>query len=326
MIISKTPLRISFVGGGSDLPAFSRYKRGAVISTSINKYIYVNVNRKFDDGVRLSYSRTEEVQSVDAIQHSIVRESLKSLGIRGGIEITTIADIPSTGTGLGSSSAFTVGLVHALSAYQGKYISASKLAADACSIEIDMCKEPIGKQDHYASSVGGFNFIEFMETDEVLVSPLLCKAETIEEIEKSVLMFYTGISRSATQILKEQSNEIATSENKRRLLESMVTLAYKLKDELQSNNTAAIGEILHENWMLKKSIVNGISTQEIDDWYHQAINAGALGGKILGAGAGGFLMFYAPPNRHERIKRALSSLRSVPVAFDKSGSRIIFYN
>jgi D-glycero-alpha-D-manno-heptose-7-phosphate kinase len=317
---------MSFVGGGSDLPDFYRLHGGAVISTAIDKYIYVNVNRKFDNGIRIAYSKTEEVSSVDQIEHRLVRAAMKHLELEGGIEITTIADIPSRGTGLGSSSTFAVGLLHALNAYLGRYVSSAQLGYDSSHIEIDICGEPIGKQDQYAAAFGGFNLIEFKPDDSVVVSPVICDRATIREIETNTLVFYTGIVRNASALLKQQAEEITGSEKKQRTVMRMAELAHVLRDELHRNNVAAFGEILHENWMLKKSIASGISTAEIDEWYDAARGAGATGGKILGAGAGGFLMLYAPRESHQQIKSALHMLRHVSMGFEPLGSRIIFYH
>jgi len=326
MIISRTPFRMSFAGGGSDLPAFYRKQCGAVLSTAIDKYIYINVNTKFDDGVRIAYSKTEEVKSVAQIEHPLVRAAMNFLDLKGGVEITSIADIPSKGSGLGSSSSYTVGLLLALNAYKGCFVSSEQLGADSCRIEIEICGEPIGKQDQYAAAYGGFNLIEFRPDETVVVSPLICDPRTVKEVERNTLLFYTGITRSASELLKQQSEDIANDKSKHRTLARMVQLAYDLRDELQSNNVDAFGEALHENWMLKKSITSGISTPLIDCWYDAARKAGATGGKLLGAGAGGFLMIYAPYQEHERIKATLNSLRHIPIGFEPLGSRIIFYN
>ena len=326
MIISRTPLRMSFVGGGSDLPAFFQQEKGAVLSTAINKYVYVNVNKKFDDGIRVSYSKTEEVTSVEHIEHRLVKATMELLEIKGGVEITTIADIPSKGTGLGSSSSFTVALLHALNAFKGNYVSSEQLGADSCKVEIEMCGEPIGKQDQYAAAHGGFNLIEFSPNGSVVVSPVICKPTTVSAIENGTLLFYTGITRSASALLKRQSEEIVEDKKKHSTLVRMVDLAYQLRSELQRNNVTAFGEILHENWLLKKSITEGISTNVIDVWYDLGRKAGATGGKILGAGAGGFLMLFAPVEKHAAVKAALSQLREIPIAFEPFGSRIIFYN
>jgi D-glycero-alpha-D-manno-heptose-7-phosphate kinase len=326
MIISRTPLRMSFVGGGSDLPSFYRTHGGAVVSTAIDKYVYVNVNKKFDNGIRVAYSKTEEVERVEQIDHRIVRSAMQFLQLDGGVEITTIADIPSKGTGLGSSSTFTVGLLHVLNAFKGCYVSSDQLGKDSCHIEIDLCGEPIGKQDQYAAAFGGLNLIEFKPDDSVVVSPIICDRATVAALETNTLVFYTGISRSASTLLKQQSAEIASNAEKQRSMLRMVQLAYDMREELHRNNISAFGEILHENWMLKKSMVSGVSTNDIDEWYRIARAAGATGGKILGAGAGGFLMLYAPLELHESIKSALHVLRPIRVGFEPLGSRIIFYH
>ncbi len=326
MIISRTPLRMSFVGGGSDMPDFYRIHGGAVISTAIDKFIYVSINKKFDNGIRVAYSKTEEVLNVSEIEHRLVRAAMNLLKLSGGVEITTIADIPSRGTGLGSSSSFTVGLLHVLNAYLGKYVSSEQLGKDSSHIEIDICGEPIGKQDQYAAAFGGLNIIEFKPDDSVVVSPVICDRKTVAELEQNILVFYTGITRSASALLKQQSAELVSSEAKRKTMLRMVELAYQLRDELHRNNVSAFGEILHENWVLKKSITAGVSTSEIDDWYNAALQAGATGGKILGAGAGGFLMLYAPTDFHDAIRKSLHMLREVPMGFEPLGSRIIFYH
>lgn len=325
MIISRTPLRMSFTGGGSDLSVFYQKFGGAVISTAINKYIYVSINKKFDNGIRIAYSKNEEISNLSEIEHPLVRSAMQYIGLEGGVEITTVADIPSKGTGLGSSSAFTVGLLHVLNAYLGRYVSNHQLAHDSCHVEIDLCKEPIGKQDQYASAVGGFNLIEFKPDNSVLVSPLILKPETLDTIKRNILVFYTGITRSASALLKQQSYEVDTGASRQEILKKMVGLTYTLRDELHRGNVEVFGEILHDNWMLKKELTNGISTPEIDDWYSSARRAGATGGKILGAGAGGFLLFYAPEETHVDIKNALKDLRCIPVNLESSGSRIIFY-
>jgi len=324
MIISRTPLRMSFVGGGSDLPAYYRRFGGAVVSTAINKFVYITVNEKFDHRIRVSYSKTEEANSVARIKHPLVREAMKLLGIEGGLEISSIADIPSKGSGLGSSSSFTVGLLHALHAWSQRYASAEQLAKEACEIEIDRCGEPIGKQDQFAAAFGGLNFIQFNQDDSVSVEPILCKRETLERLQENILVLYTGITRSASGILKNQQAGVAAQKSKQKMLGRMVELALEIKTELQRNNLDAFGEIIHANWELKKGLAQQISTSVIDDWYEKARQHGAIGGKLLGAGTGGFLMFYAPREKHEAITRALSKLRKIEIAFEPQGSKIIF--
>ncbi len=326
MIISRTPLRMSFVGGGSDLPSFYERFGGAVLSTSIDKYVFVTCNAKFDSGIRVAYSKTEEVGCCEDVEHPIVRAALRLLGLNGGIEITTIADVPSRGTGLGSSSSFTVGLLHILHAFKGRYVSAQTLAEQSCHVEIDVCYEPIGKQDQYAAAFGGFNLIEFLDGGRVTVTPVVMPAGLRETLSERILVFYTGITRSASQILGVQSTEVASDKQKQESLKKMVKLTYALKAELERGNVDSFGEVLHENWRLKKSLGDGISSAQIDAWYETARRNGAQGGKILGAGAGGFLMFYARPEAHEAIASSLRELRRVKFGFDPLGSRIIFYN
>ncbi len=315
---------MSFVGGGSDLPVFYRKFGGAVVSTAIDRYVYLQVNKKFDDRIRVSYSRTEEAKSVDRIKHPLVREAMKTVGLAGGVEITSVADIPARGTGLGSSSAFTVGLLHALHAYRGQFASAERLGRESCEIEIDRCGEPIGKQDQYAAAYGGFNFIRFNPDDTVSVEPIICRRETITRLQDKILVFYTGLTRSASSVLKSQQTAMASQKKKQATMLRMVELAGTLKSELEQNNLDALGEIIHENWELKRSMTGQISNRRIDAWYAKARKAGAIGGKLLGAGSGGFLMFYAPESRHEAVAKALQDLRPVNFRFEPAGSRIIF--
>lgn len=317
---------MSFVGGGSDLPAFYRQFGGAVVSTAIDKYIYVTVNKKFDNWIRVSYSKTEEVESSADIEHKVVRASLEKLGVDGGVEITSIADIPSRGTGLGSSSSFTVGLLHALHAYQGRYVSNNDLGRGASEIEVDICGERIGKQDQYAAAFGGLNFIRFERDDSVIVEPIICGRDVIRELEDSLIMFYTGVTRNASAILTKQCQQAEVCPVAQSTLRKMVRLAYELRDELRANHLHAFGEILHENWKLKKAITCDITNPGIDEWYDKARAAGAVGGKLLGAGGGGFLLFYAPPERHKDIECALGELRRVDVKLDNRGSRIILFH
>lgn len=324
MIISRTPLRMSFVGGGSDLPVFYRKHGGAVVSTAINQFVYITVNRKFDEKIRVSYSKTEEASTVARIKHPLVRESMQLLKIDGGLEITSVADIPGRGSGLGSSSSFTVGLLHALHANAGCYASAEQLAVEACQIEIVRCGEPIGKQDQYAAAYGGFNFIQFHPDDSVTVEPILCKRETITAIQEQIIVFYTGITRSASDVLKHQQSAMGSEKRKQSVMLKMVGLAHDLRNQLQRNQPGALGEMIHEGWLLKKSLTRGISSTAIDDWYSRARKAGAVGGKLLGAGAGGFLLFLAPKEKHDAIARSLSDLRRMDFRFEPQGSRIIF--
>ncbi len=325
MIISQTPLRMSFVGGGSDFPSFYRRYGGAVVSTAIDKFIYIAVNRKFDDAIRLSYSRTEEVESVDEIEHKLVRESLRSLGIAGGVEITSVADVPSRGTGLGSSSAFTVGLLHALHGHRHEYVSREQLAQESAVIEIERCGEQIGKQDQYAAAFGGLNFIRFDPDDTVTVFPIICSKDTLQQLEQSLLVFYTGMTRAAGPVAEIQAEVMEADSSKQKLMQRMVSLANQVRDDLQRSSLEGFGEALHENWMLKRELTREISNPQVDEWYDLARRAGASGGKLLGAGGGGFLLFCAPPERHEAIEAALRGLRRFDVCMEPRGSRIILY-
>lgn len=324
MIVSKTPLRMSFVGGGSDLPAYYREESGAVLSTTIDKYMYICVNRKFDGNIRVSYTRTEEVASVADIQHPLVREALDIVGIRGGIEIASMADIPSQGSGLGSSSTYTVGLLNALFAYLGRYASNEQLARLACEIEIDRCREPIGKQDQYAAAFGGLNLIRFHPDETVSVDPVICSPQVLADLEASTLVLFTGRTRSASAVLAQQSAGLRELD-RRQLMRRMVRLAFEFKRELESGSLDSIGSLLHENWRLKAQMSAGISDSQIDDWYARGIANGALGGKLLGAGNGGFMMFFAPAERHARIAQALSGLQPVKFHFDRNGAHIVFF-
>jgi D-glycero-alpha-D-manno-heptose-7-phosphate kinase len=325
MIVSKTPLRMSYVGGGSDLPSFYKEEVGAVLSTSIDKYVYVAINQKFDGNIRLSYSKTEEVDQIHKIEHPLVREALSMLAISGGIEIASMADIPSRGSGLGSSSSFTVALLNALYAYKNQYVSKEVLAQQACEIEITRCGEPIGKQDQYAAAYGGLNLIQFHPDETVSIDPVICKAETIKRIEQSTLVFFTGRTRSASSVLQSQSDAM-NGDSRRSLVRRMVELAFQLKRELEFGDVDSFGQILDENWRLKSQLTTGISDSQIDEWYQKGIAAGATGGKLLGAGNGGFMMFYAPPECHEKIKESLSELTPIKFGMDKIGTQIVFYN
>jgi len=324
MIVSKTPLRMSYVGGGSDLPAFYREELGAVLSTSINKYMYIALNRKFDGRIRISYSRTEEVDLPSQVEHPLVREALALAGIEGGIEIASLADIPSKGSGLGSSSAYTVGLLNALYAYKNQFVSKETLAQQACNIEMNRCGEPIGKQDQYAAAYGGLNLIRFNPDESVSVDPVICKPELLRTLEDSTLVFFTGRTRTASAVLAEQSKALLRNDRKV-LVRRMVQLAFEMKTELESGSLDNFGTILDENWRLKSQLSAGITDPQIDAWYVTGKLHGAKGGKLLGAGNGGFLMFFAPPDLHHGISTALPDLEPAKFRFDQSGSQIVFY-
>jgi len=324
MIITRTPFRMSYVGGGTDIKAFYKNEPGAVLSAAIDKYMYVTVHQKFDGGIRVAYSKTEEVSNIDDIEHPLVRESLKKLGILGGVEITSTADIPAKGTGLGSSSSYTVGLLNALHTYIKKNISTKQLAELACDIEIIKCKEPIGKQDQYAAAFGGLNLFEFMPDDSVNVSPVICSNDFRNTLNLSTLVFYTGITRSASGILAEQT-KVSSQKNKKIILRQMARLAYDFKLGIENNSLEHLSELLKENWSLKKTLTDGITNSTIDEIYNAGIDAGAHAGKLLGAGAGGFMMFLAPENKHLEIINAVHKLRPVKFNIESSGSKVIYY-
>jgi D-glycero-alpha-D-manno-heptose-7-phosphate kinase len=324
MIITRTPLRISFAGGGSDLPAFYEQEQGAVVSTAIDKYIYLTVNPKFDHKIRASYSVTEIVDTVDELKHELIREALHLLGVKEGIEITSISDIPSRGTGLGSSSSYTVGLLNALYAYGGHMAGAERLADEACHIEIERCRKPIGKQDQYIAAYGGLQFIRFNPDGSVFTDPVICSPNTRKRLQTRLLLLYTGLTRSADDILSEQTRETKSNEAKRASLKRMVSLAHQLCEALSQDDIDAFGEILHAGWLEKRKLATNISNSHIDDWYERARAAGAIGGKLLGAGGGGFLLLYADPAHHPDICRALPELRPIPFHFCPQGSKVIY--
>jgi D-glycero-alpha-D-manno-heptose-7-phosphate kinase len=322
MIISRTPLRISFAGGGSDLPSFYTYDQGAVLSTTIDKYVYLAVHKYFDyNKIQLKYSKTELIDSYSDIQHPIFRECLLEFNIKG-IDINSIADIPA-GTGLGSSSSFTVGLLNVINAYMHRYVSQEYLASKACAVEIDRLKEPIGKQDQYAASYGGLNFIRFNYDGTVDIEKVIMKPEIKVQLESNLIMIYTGDTRSAGTLLQHQNQAMKKTE-KRAIQKEMVQQAFELKMMLQNNQINDFGRLLHEGWLLKKSITTDISTVFVDAIYRRGLNAGALGGKLLGAGGGGFILFYCPPERLEYFKKEMAEYREMEFKFDNTGSRIVF--
>lgn len=324
MIIVRVPLRISFAGGGSDLPAFYQQEPGAVVSTAIDKYIYITVNQKFDQQIRASYSVTEIVERVEQLQHELIREALTLLRLQGGIEITSISDVPSRGTGLGSSSSYTVGLLHALYAYTGRHVGAERLAREACTIEIERCRKPIGKQDQYIAAYGGLQYVQFNPDESVFVDPIICARTTKTQLQERLLLLYTGLTRAADDLLSAQQQNITHDAAQRDNLRAMTELAVDLRAALCRDDLAAFGEILHEGWQRKRGLATGITSAAIDEWYAHAREQGALGGKLLGAGGGGFLLLYAPPERHAAICAALPELRPVPFRFEPQGSKVIY--
>lgn len=321
MIITKTPFRISFCGGGSDIPAFYRKHGGCVISTSINRYMYISVHPYFTEGhTALKYSKTEIVDDLRNIEHSIFKCVLNEKKI-DGVEITSTADVPS-GTGLGSSSSFTVGLLHTLYCYKGKYVSKVDIAEEACKVEIEKLGNPIGKQDQYAAACGGLNFISFNKDDSVTVEPVIMQQETKQELQDNIVIFYTGITHDANKILAEQKENISEKDKTRNLIR-MCSLAREMKHALENNILADFGEILNEGWMRKKELASGIANPEIDEMYDRAMSLGATGGKLLGAGGGGFLLFYCEKSKQNKLIEGMK-LKRFPVHFEHDGTSVVY--
>lgn len=321
MIISQTPLRISFVGGGTDLKSFYKSEDGMVLSTAIDKYVYVIVKERFDDKIYINYSIKEIVDDVSEIKHQLVSEAMKKVGIERGVEITTLADIPSEGSGLGSSSTVTVGLLNALYNYAGKQVTLEQIAQEACEIEIDICKKPIGKQDQYVAAYGGLNKITLHTDDSVTVNKIPLSNKDLILLGSRLLLFFTNKTRKADAILKKQKK---TTEDNREVLRKIKNFVPRLERSLGKCKFSHLGKLLHENWLLKKSLVGSISNPEIDDMYNKAMAAGAVGGKICGAGGGGFLLMYVPRAKQDKVREALSNYREMHFMLDSFGSRIIF--
>jgi len=322
MIVTQTPLRISFAGGGTDFADFYTKEEGCVVSSAIDKYIFVIVKERFDSKIRIGYSRTEMVDSVDEIEHELVRESLRRVGIDRQIEISTMADVPSEGSGLGSSSSVTVGLLNALYSYRGEIVPAERLAREACEIEIDVLGKPIGKQDQYIAAYGGLRLIKFQNDGGVKVEAVDMEEGRRRQFESSLMLFYTGQTRKSSDILCEQRENIP---NRLEVLTAMRDQAYEfarcISDGGRLNDA---GRILREGWNYKKLLAGGITSSRIDELYEAAMNAGALGGKVAGAGGGGFLLLYCPPARQGAVRRALSDLRELPFRLERDGSKVIF--
>ncbi len=322
MIITRTPFRISFAGGGSDLPAFYERHEGCALSASINKYMYIVVHPAFNrDTTTIKYMQTENVSNVRDIKHPIAKQILLDYKLEG-VEIASIADIPS-GTGLASSSAYTVGLIHAVSAFCGKYRSQERIAHDACEVEIEELGEPIGKQDQYGCAIGGIKFIRFMQNGDVDVEPIILSKKCGNLLNNNLLMFYTGELRSASSILQEQSKNIH-QEDKFNNLVKMTELAYELREALLNENLNDFGRILNDGWQLKCKMASGITNPFIDETYHLALENGAVGGKLLGAGGGGFLLFYCEEENQKHLRSALNHLIELPFDIENGGTKVVY--
>ncbi len=317
MIISRTPVRVSFCGGGTDLPAYysNSENGGLVTSMALAKHIHVTVNKRFDNSVRVSYSKTEIVDDYEALEHELVREAMRMTGVTHSVEITTIADIPSRGTGLGSSSALTVGLLNALHTYAGRNPGAAQLADEACQIEIEILGQPIGRQDQYAAAFGGSNQIAFMPDDSVIVTPIDIDAQVLAS---NYFLVYTGITRKASDILAKQS---ASSEKKRADLDALRQQAVDVRTALECGTHADVGRLLDASWQIKRTLVDGISGDALDDLYSKVMDLGTSGGKLLGAGGGGFFLFQGSPEIQTKLG---DTHKVIPLEMDAHGSTIIF--
>lgn len=321
MIIVQTPLRISFFGGGTDFSSFFMQEGGCVLSSAIDKYIFVTVKERFDKKLRIGYTQTEMVDCVDEIQHELIREALRTTCIQSGVEITTMGDIPSEGSGLGSSSTVTVGVLHALYTFLGEIVSAEQLAREACKIEIDDLEKPIGIQDQYIAAYGNLRFIEFLPDGQVKTEKLELDSEFRRALNDRFLLFYTGITRSADTILTEQKNNI---NDRLGVLREIKQMAIQARSNLEGGDFDAFGSLLHQSWELKKKMAGAISNPTINDIYDAARRAGAVGGKITGAGGGGFILLYVPYEKQSAVRQALPNLQELPFRLESDGTKVIF--
>ncbi len=320
VIITQTPLRVGLVGGGTDLPGYYREHGGRVLNAAIDKYVYVVVKQRFDDEIYVNYSTKEIVSRVEDLEHELVREAMHMAGVRGGVEITTLADIPSAGSGLGSSSAVTVGLLHALFAYQGRQVTADELADRACAIEIDRCRKPIGKQDQYVAAFGGICDIHFGPGDRVFVDQLKLTSPVRRQIQGELLLFYTGITRSADAILGEQTANIA---DRLPQLNQLRDLAGEAASGLRAGDVSALGAALRKSWEAKRVLASGVSNPQIDEAVETALAAGATGAKVTGAGGGGFLLVVCPLESQRAVREQLAHMRELPINIEPFGSRVV---
>lgn len=318
MVISRTPLRVSFAGGGSDLAWYARRHGGMVVSATISQSVHVVVNARFEGGVRASYSRTENVETPDLLEHDLLREAFRTVGwLPGGVEIATIADVPGRGSGLGASSAVTVGALNALCAYRGRHVSSRELAEAACEIELGTLGKPIGRQDQYASAFGGLQAIRFGRDEGVECERLILSKENLDRLEGSLLAFWTGRHRSADAVLG------ALGRGDEGLLHELRDLAEVLYEDMRRGDADTLGPHLLEGWRLKRRL-GGVTDPQIDAWVDAGIDAGATGGKLLGAGGGGFLLFYVPERYRPDVRAVLSDLRELPISLDAAGSRVTY--
>jgi D-glycero-alpha-D-manno-heptose-7-phosphate kinase len=327
MIITRTPFRISFFGGGTDYPAWYREHGGLVLSTTIDKYCYITCRRLppfFEHKHRIVYSRIETVRRIEDIEHPAARAVLRWAGCEEGLEVHHDGDLPAR-SGLGSSSSFTVGLVHALAALQGRYVAKEELASSAIHIEQKIIQENVGSQDQVSAAFGGFNRIEFLPDDSFRVSPIILSKERLHQLQTHLMLCFTGFSRIASEVAKSTIDNVKKREAELKRMKDMVDEAIKVMQPT-SHPIEEFGRMLHENWKYKRSLSDKVSTAQIDAMYQAAIDSGALGGKILGAGGGGFLLLFARPELHKKIRERLKGLIHVPFRFETSGSRVVLYS
>lgn len=321
MIITQTPLRLGLVGGGTDLPDYYLEHGGRVLNCAIDKYVYVIVKQRFDDDIYVNYSKKEIVSSVEDLEHELVREAMRMTGVHSGVEITMLADIPAGGSGLGSSSSVTVGLLHALWAYQHRHVPAEQLAEGACTIEIQRCGKRIGKQDQYISALGGIQDLRFGPGDTVVAEELGLSPAERHAFEEQVMLFYTGVTRSATAILVEQSNNVVASLCGFHRLRDLAGSAVQ---HLRDGNLEGVGQVMRESWEAKRTLASGVTNPQIDCAVDLALTAGASGAKVTGAGGGGFLLVICPKEKQSGVRENLSHMRELPVKLDRFGSRVVF--
>jgi D-glycero-alpha-D-manno-heptose-7-phosphate kinase len=321
VIVTQTPLRISFAGGGTDLAVYYEGREGYVVSSAIDKYAYVVVKERFDDEIYLNYMRKEIRSDVASIEHGLIREAMRMTGVESGVEVTLLSDIPSEGSGLGSSSSFTVGLLNAFYAYRGEQVTAERLASEACQIEIERLGKPIGKQDQYIAAYGGLRGFRFRRDGAVDVKALRLPGDKLRDLSSRLHLFFTGKTRQADAILSEQKG---ATRNRLEELDAIKQLAVALEPALEARDFDRLGKVLHENWELKRRLASGISNPGIEEMYARARASGALGGKICGAGGGGFLLVYCAPDRQERLAKGMHDYRVLPFQLERDGSKVIF--
>ena len=321
MIITQTPLRISFLGGGTDFRDYYLQEGGCVLSSAIDKYVFVIIKERFDDKIRVGYTKTEMIDSLNEVQHELVRETLRKTGITKRIEVATMGDVPSTGSGLGSSSTVTVGLLNAMYTYLGETRDAATLAQEACEIEIEVLGKPIGKQDQYIAAYGNMRFIRFQPNERVEIETIELKDNEKRRFNQSLMLFFTGVTRKSSTILTEQCEN---TNDHLEVLCRMKSLALEAKECIIEGAFDEFGSILHQGWECKKQLASKITNSQIDEIYGLARRAGAIGGKITGAGGGGFLLLYCPQDKQDDVRAALRHLRELPFHLERDGTKVIF--